>query len=70
MHLIFCLNVLNENMFFKTEEQFQIALSNSLLRKMIDWNWVIIVKHLQKNLFSEGWALWAKLDTGQKKIAC
>ena len=50
MHLIFCLNVLNENMFFKTEEQFQIALSNSLLRKMIDWNWVIIVKHLQKNL--------------------
>ena len=37
---------------------------------MIDWSRVIVVKHLWKSLFSEGWALWGKLDTSQKKYVC
>ena len=57
--LLECLKKICErNTFFKTEKQF-----NDL---MIDWSCVKIVKHLRKILFSEGWALWAKLDTSQK----
>ena len=35
---------------------------------MIDWSCVKIAKHLCKILFSEGWALWAKLDKSQKTM--
>ena len=37
---------------------------------MIDRSCVIIMKHLWKGLFSEGWALWARLDTVLKKYVC
>ena len=39
---------------------FIFPFSNSFQRK--------IVKHLCKRLFSEGWILWAKLDTRQKNF--
>ena len=35
-------------------------------KKKIDWSCVKIVKHVCKSLISEGWALWAKLDTRKK----
>ena len=37
-------------------------ISNALQSKMIDWSCVIIVAHLCKSLFPEGWALWGKLE--------
>ena len=63
-YVIHALNILLEcierNTSLKIGEQFKDL--------MIDWSCVKIVKHLCKILFSEGWTLWAKLDTSQKKI--
>ena len=67
---IFCKNVFKENTFFKIGEQFILLLPIHCKDRLIDWNCVIIVKHFWKNLFSKGGALWAKLDTGQKKDVC
>ena len=54
--------------FFKIEEQFKgFFFQIHSEEKMIDWGFVIIVKPLWKRLYSECWALCAKLDTGQKK---
>ena len=59
------MDVLKENMVFKNWEEFKVVFFQFIGEKVINWSCVKIVKHLWKSLFSEGWALWAKLDTGQ-----
>ena len=63
------LECIERNTFFKIGDPFNVFLFSIRCRKnMIDWSSLKIAKHVRKSLFSEGWALWAKLDTSRKNM--